>query len=101
MAESSFYLNPSSAMVGELHYSQVETRKYYHKAKARLNKEELFDCIPENMHHFLKSFCQRANKYRWDDVTGVRLIPENHQYPNSNFKYLPTHYGELLLEQTA
>ena len=60
-------MNPASAMVGILDFSQVETRKYYHKATARLDKEELFDCTPDNMHHFLKTFCQRANEYGWDD----------------------------------
>ena len=99
MNEPSFYLNPASAMVGILDFSQVETRKYYHKATARLDKEELFDCTPDNMHHFLKTFCQRANEYGWDnDVTGVLMIPDDHQDPDSELRYLPTHYGEISLE---
>ena len=99
MNEPSFYLNPASAMVGILDFSQVETRKYYHKATARLDKEELFDCTPDNMNHFLKTFCQRANEYGWDDdVTGVLMIPDDHQDPNSELKYLPTHYGEISID---
>jgi len=95
-----FYLNPASSMTGVLDFSQVETRKVYHKATACLDKEELFDCTPENMHHFLKMFCQRANEYGWDDdVTGVLMIPDDHQNPASDLKYLPTHYGEISMEQ--
>ena len=97
---ANFYLNPASAMVGVLDFSQVETRKYYHKATARLDNEELFDCTPDNMHHFLKMFCQRANEYGWDDdVTGVLMIPDDHEDANSELRYLPTHYGEISLEK--
>ena len=101
-ANPAFYLNPASAMTGVLDFAQVETRKFYHKATARLDREELFDCTAENMHHFLKTICQRANEYGWDDdVTGVLMIPEDHQDPTSDLKYLPTHYGELTMEQIS
>ena len=51
------------------------------------------------MHHFLKTFCQRANEYGWDnDVTEVLMIPDDHQDPDSELRYLPTHYGEISLE---
>ena len=102
MQNPTFYLNLTSAMTGVLDFSQVETRKFYHKATARRDKKELFDCTPENMYHFLKMFCQRANEYWWDnDVTGVLMIPEDHQDPVSELKYLPTHYGELSMEQIS
>ena len=74
-----FHLNPAGAMVGILDFKLVECRKYYHKATQKLDSEELFDCSPENMHHFLKLLEYRANEYRWGSyVGGILWICERH-----------------------
>ena len=49
-----FYLNLASAMVGVLDFMGVESRKYFHKTTKKLDSEELHNCTPGNMHHFLK-----------------------------------------------
>ncbi len=55
VAPPQFYLNPASAMVGTLDFSRSDARKYYAKATKRLDSEELFDCTPSNMYHFITS----------------------------------------------
>ena len=40
---ATFYLNPASAMVGVLDFTDVESRKYFHKATKRLDSEELYE----------------------------------------------------------
>ena len=97
---TTFYLNPTSAMVGVLDFTDVESRKYFHKATKKLDSEELYDCTPGNMHHFLKLLKHRANENGWDnEVTGVLWIPEDHQDQNSELCYLPTEYGRVTMEQ--
>ena len=95
-----FYLNPSSAMVGTLDFSRSDARKFYTKATNRLDSEELFDCTPSNMYHFLKLLNHRANEYGWDDeIGGVLWIPEDTDDQNCDLHYLPTEYGQVTLEQ--
>ena len=97
-----FHLNPAGAMVGILDFKLVECRKYYHKATQKLDSEELFDCSPENMHHFLKLLEYRANEYGWDSyVGGILWIPEDTNDPNSELRYLPSEYGRVSLGQIA
>ena len=97
---ATFYLNPASAMMGVLDFTDVESRKYFHKATKKLDSEELYDCTPGNMHHFLKLLKHRANENGWDnEVTGVLWIPEDHQDQNSELRYLPTEYGRVTMEQ--
>ena len=89
-----FFLNPASAMVGILDFTDVESRKYYHKATKKLDSEELFDCSPENMHHFLKLLDYRAKEHGWDNyVSGILWVPEDVNDPNSDLRYLPDEYG--------
>ena len=57
-----FFLNPASAMVGVLDSTKVESRKYFHKATKKLDEDELYNCTPGNMYHFLKLLNQRANE---------------------------------------
>ena len=95
-----FFLTPASAMVGILDFTEVECRKYYHKATKKLDSEELFDCSPENMHHFLKLLDFRAKEHGWADyINGILWIPEDANDPNSELRYLPDEYGRVSLEQ--
>ena len=101
-AQVQFYLNPASAMVGILDFTNVESRKYFHKATKRLDSEDLFDCSPENMHHFLKLLEYRASEHGWDDyISGVLWIPEDATDPNSELRYLPNEYGRVSIEQIS
>ena len=95
-----FFLTPSSAMVGTLDYTRSEARKYFTKATKKLDVEELYDCTPGNMYHFLKLLDQRANENGWDDeISGILWIPEDIDNQNSELRYLPTEYGRVTLEQ--
>ena len=95
-----FFLNPAGAMVGILDFTQVESRKYYHKATKKLDADELFDCSPENMHHFLKLLDYRANENGWDDyISGILWVPEDVEDPASELRYLPKEYGRVSIEQ--
>ena len=97
-----FFLNPSSALVGTLDFSRPEARKYYTKATKKLDTEELFDCTPGNMYHFLKLLTHRANEYGWDDeISGILWIPEDINNQNSELRYLPTEYGRVTIDQIA
>ena len=97
---TTFYLNPASAMTGTLDFSRTETRKYYAKATEKLDSEELYDCTPGNMFHFLKLIKQRANEYGWDEEDlGIMWIPEDVDDANSKLHYLPTEYGRISMEQ--
>ena len=99
-SQARFYLNPASAMVGILDFTKVESRKYFHKATKKLDSEELFDCSPENMHHFLKLLEYRASEHGWDDyISGVLWIPEDATDPNSELRYLPNEYGRVTIDQ--
>ena len=95
-----FFLNPAGAMVGILDFTQVESRKYYHKVTKKLDDDELFDSSPENMHHFLKVLDYRANENGWDDyISGILWIPEDASDPTSELRYLPKQYGRVSIEQ--
>ena len=97
---TTFYLNPSSAMTGILDFTKVESRKYFHKATKRLDPDEQYDCSPGNMYHFLKLIDQRANEHKWDDeITGILWIPEDATDPNSQLRYLPKEYGRISIDQ--
>ena len=99
-APPQFFLTPSSAMVGTLDYTRSDARKYFAKATKRLDSEELFDCTPGNMYHFLKLLNQRANEYGWDDeISGIMWIPEDINDQSSELRYLPTEYGRVTLSQ--
>ena len=98
----SFFLNPASAMVGTLDFSRPEARKYYSRATKKLDSEDLFDCTPGNMYHFLKLLSHRANENGWDDeISGILWIPEDINDQNSDLRYLPTEYGRVTLEQIS
>ena len=98
--DTPFFLNPAGAMTGTLDFTKVETRKYFHKATEKLDQEELYDCTPSNMFHFLKLLKQRANEYGWDDeVTGILWVPEDHRDAYSELRYMPTEYGRLTMDQ--
>ena len=89
-------------MIGVLDFTDIESRKYFHKATKKIDSDELYDCTPENMHHFLKLLQHRANEHGWDnEVTGVLWIPEDHQDQNSKLRYLPKEYGTVTMEQIA
>ena len=99
-AATTFFLNPASAMTGTLDFSRTETRKYYAKATEKLDSEELFDCTPGNMFHFLKLIKQRANEYGWDEENlGIMWIPEDVDNLDSELRYLPTEYGRITMDQ--
>ena len=86
VAPPMFYLNLAGAMTGILDFTQVEKRKYFHKATTKLDNEELYECTPGNMFHFLKLLKQRTNEHGWDDKeTGVLWVPEDHNDPASAF----------------
>ena len=88
-----FYLTPSSAMVGTLDFTRSDARKYYAKATKKLDTEELYNCTPGNMYHFLKLLNQRANESGWDDeISGILWIPEDINNQNNELRYLPTEY---------
>ena len=99
-AATTFFLNPASAMTGTLDFSRTETRKYYAKATEKLDSEELYDCTPGNMFHFLKLIKQRANEYGWDEENlGIMWIPEDVDNLDSELRYLPTEYGRITMDQ--
>ena len=93
-----FHLNPAGAMTGVLDFSSVETRKFFDRATKRLDPEELFDCSAEEMHHFLRTFDERAQEVGWDGSgNGILWIPESGNI--QEVSYLPNEYGTISIER--
>ena len=98
--QGTFHLNPAGAMVGILDFTKSRSRKFYQTATKKLDPDELFDCTPGNMYHFLKLLDHRAKEFGWgDEISGVLWIPEDINDQNSDLRYLPTEYGRVTLEQ--
>ena len=60
--------------------------------------DDPFDCVPKDLHKFLKTFADRATEFQWnDDAVGIMKILDD---PITTMKYtnLLTNHGELDLE---
>ena len=70
----SFVLMPVGASPGIIDYNTVMGRKISEAATKRLT-EELFDCVPENLFHFLKALKYRARAHKLMRGSGILDIP--------------------------
>lgn len=101
-AQGTFHLNPADAMVGVLDFTKSKSRKFYQNAIKKLDPDELFDCTPGNMYHFLKLLDHRAEEFGWsNEISGILWIPEDINDQNSDLRYIPTEYGRVTINQIA
>ena len=92
-----FALNPAHAMQGVIDFAKPDNVKLQKKGTSRLS-EDCFDCVPKDLHYFLKTLSDRATKYQWnDDVLGILMIPDHPIFPMKYTNLLPNH-DELNLE---
>ena len=92
-----FALNPAHAMQGVINFAKSDNVKLHKKGTSRLS-EDPFDCVPEDLHQFLKTLGDRATEYQWnDDVFGILQIPDHLNNP-TKYTNLLTNHGELDLE---
>ena len=83
-----FALNPAHAMQGVINFAKSDNVKPHKKCISRLS-DDTFDCVPEDLHKFLKTISDRATEYQWnDDILGILMIPDH--------PILPTKYTNLL-----
>ena len=92
-----FALNPSRAMQGVINFAKSNNVKLHKKGTPRLSGDR-FDCVPEDLHQFLKTLSDRATEYQWnDDVLGILMILDNPILP-TKYTNLLTNHGKLDLE---
>ena len=93
----SFALNPAHSMRGVINFTKPDNFKL-HKKGISLFSDDPFDCVPQDLHQFLKTLSDRATEYQWnDDVLWILMIPD-HPIFLTKYTYLPTNHGELDLE---
>ena len=84
-------------MQGMITFAKSDNVKLHKKGTSRLS-EDRFDCDIEDLHHFLKTFLDRATEYQWnDDILGILMILDHPILP-MNYTNLLTNHGELDLE---
>ena len=93
-----FALTPASAVEGVVDFNTKIGSRVYSLGTNRLDPEELFDCVPEDMYPFLKMMSERAIEMGWSNMrTGITQIPRpgqtHHESPSTD--NLLTNYGEI------
>ena len=92
-----FPLNPAHAIQDVINFARSDNVKLHKKGNARLS-EDRFDCVPEDLHQFLKTLSDRATEYQWnDEVLGILMIPDHPIFPTKCTNLL-TNHGGLELE---
>ena len=92
-----FALNPTHAIQGVTNFSKLDNVKLHKKGTSRLS-EYCFDCVPEDLHQFLKTLSDRDTEYQWnDEVFEIFMIPDHPILP-MKYTNLLTNHGELDLE---
>ena len=88
-----FALTPGQAFVGPIDFYGKEGQKYYNNATRSLDKEH-FNCVPDELYHFLAMLKMRSAKFGWDEhQTGVLLIPKNYGARTGDMTNLLEEYG--------
>ena len=57
-----FALNPAHAVQGVINFSKSDNVKLHRKGTSRLNDEPI-DCVPKDLHQFLKTLADRATEF--------------------------------------
>ena len=87
-----FVLNPAHAVQGVINFAKSGNVKLHRKGTSRLN-DDPFDCVPEDLHQFLKTLADRATEFQWNnDAVGIMQILDD---PIKTTKYtnLLTNHG--------
>ena len=89
-----FALNPTHAIQGVTNFSKLDNVKLHKKGTSRLS-EYCFDCVPEDLHQFLKTRLDRATEYQWnDEILGILMIPD-HPVLRTKHTNILTNHDEL------
>ena len=92
-----FALNPAHAVQGVINFSKSDNIILQRKGTSRLNDDH-FDCVPEDLHQFLKTLADRATEFQWNnDAVGIMQIPDD-PITTTNYTNLMTNHRELDLE---
>ena len=77
-----FALNPAHAVQGVINFAKSDNVKLHRKGTSRLN-DDPFDCVPKDLHQFLKTLADRAIEFqRNDGAVGIMQIPDHPITPN-------------------
>ena len=99
MAGVPFALNPAQATVGVIDFTRESNVKLHKRATSRLS-EDLFDCVPEDLNHFLKLLGDRSSEFSWNDpIVGIMMIPENPADYDTTYTNLLTNHGQISLQR--
>ena len=94
-----FALNPDQEITGIIDFTKDSNVKLYRKATSKLSKD-LFDCVPEDLFHFLKNLSDRATEISWNDpIVGIIMISEDPANVSTVYKNLITNHVEITLER--
>ena len=92
-----FALNPTHAVQRVINFAKSDNVKLHRKGTSRLN-DDPFNCVPEDLHQFLKTLADCATEFQWnDDTVGIMQIPD-HPITPTKYTNLLTNHGELDLE---
>ena len=96
-----FHLNPASAISGPLDFIKASAKKLYSLATTNMFRDDdLFDCTPGEMYHFLSVLDTRAGEYeRNSNWTGVLWISEGNLKTPGKTRYIPLEYGKVTMKQ--
>ena len=84
-------------MKGVIHSAKSDDIKIHSKGTSQLS-DDPFDCVPEDLHQFLKTLSDRDTEYQWnDEVFEIFMIPDHPILP-MKYTNLLTNHGELDLE---
>lgn len=99
MAGVPFALNPAQATVGVIDFTRESNVKLHKRATSKLS-EDLFDCVPEDLNHFLKLLGDRSSEFSWNDpIVGIMMIPENPADYDTTYTNLLTNHGQISLQR--
>ena len=72
-----FALNTAHAMQGVINFAKLDNVKQHKRGTSRLS-EDRFNCVPKDLHQFLKTLSDRATEYQWNnDVLRILMIPDH------------------------
>ena len=57
-----FAFNPAHAVKGVMNFAKSDNVKVHRKGTSRLN-DDPFDCVPQDLHQFLKTIADRAMEF--------------------------------------
>ena len=93
------FLTRALAFSGVIDIQSPTGRKIYEATKNPLSSSNKFDAESHGLYGVLKEYLYHGNENGCpDEVSGINMIPDNVQNPNTEYKNLDTQYGKISIE---